>query len=437
MEIRFRLDDTTDIKWLKSFPKEERANIIRHCISIGRSILTVKPKLIYSPTEFMEPFKNDINNHLENVKTVMDTSSRLVFEPILGRFDKLCCQIDVLTGVTSKSALKGKMGEELISRSLKAVFPEIDIKDMSKKDHECDFHLTLGSTKILLEVKTYTNSVPSSQIEKLYQDINFTGFKFAIMASTTSNIVKRKEFDWEIYQDSIIVYISNTGLTGIGIVCAIQFILAINELKGTKNETPIRLDNFELDHFANELGDHIDNLLQHLTRYSKLRYNIGKFETTVSNGLRDMYTEIIDIESDLRIHLHSLAQCYHRKLLPLTTIDGKINIQPSPREQLMEFIEKQKPNKNEYYLRILTLVDKIGPTIIITINNGEWDIISKKKLIAKTESNIHKVYIVFDIKTGENYQFTGFEKNRNKQLLIQICQETYSVIEKMFSNRIT
>lgn len=434
MEVRFRLDNIDDIKWLKSFPREKRAQIIQQCISLGRSVLSVQPKLILSPSEFMQPFKDDINNHLVNVKNVMDTSSRLVFEPILGRFDKLCSQIDELTNITSKSALKGKMGEELISRSIRSVFPDIEIKDMSKRDHETDFHLTIDKTKILLEVKTYTNAVPFSQIEKLYQDIQFTGFKYAILASTTSAIAKRKEFDWEVYKDCLIVYIANTGMNGIGVVCAIQFILATVSIFGSQSSEyrNIRLDHLELDQFAIELGDNIENLLQHLAKYSKLRYAITKFEASTLAGLRDMYTEIIDLESELRTHLHSLAQCYHRKLLPLT--NTTLNQALATKDQLHDYIEKQRPNKNEQYIRILDIIRSTG--ISVSIENDEWVLVLNGKVIGKTESSVHKVYLVFEIFNGETYQFTGYEKNRGKQLLLQICQENYPNIEKMLKSRV-
>lgn len=438
MEVRFKLENIDDIKWFKSFPKEERLNVLQQCVTLGRVILSVQPKLICSPNEFMTPFQNQIDEHLENVKTVIDTSNRMAFEPVVGRFNHLCSRIDELTNITSKSALKGKMGEELIARGVNTVFPEIEIADMSKKEHETDYHLTVPNPKIkiLLEIKTYTNTVPTSQIDKLYQDIAFTGFKYAIMISTTSGIAKHKNFDWEIYKDCMIVYITNAGLNGLGAVNAIQFILAVHQFKSTVSSSGLNLDTLELESFATVFGEQLEKYHNHLNQFAKLKYNFSKFEATMSNGLRDLFTEILEMESESRRIALELSQTFHQKLLPLTNSGGdgvsEINTE---RGKIMEFIDKQPKNgKKENYTHLLGYIDKFKLDISIG-KDDEWLILKDKKIISKTESGKHSVALVFNIKKGENYSFTGMEKIRGKQLLVQVCKENHDNIEKLLSSR--
>jgi len=437
MKISFQLDDIQDIKWIKSFPRSERLGILRQCITLGRVMFSVQPKLICTPDAYMEPFTKNIDQHLENVKNVMNTSSKYMLDPIIGRFDRLCSQIDDLTSISSKSALKGRMGENLIASGIKIAFPGIEIKDMSKKDHETDFHLTIPNPKIqiLLEIKTYTNSVPSSQIAKLYQDINFTGFKFAIMVSTTSGIAKHPtNFDWEIYQDCLIIYLGNAGLNGFSVVAAIQFIMAVNQLQMLSGSS--KLDTLELDNFAKSLAEHLEVLSRGLNKYSRLKYNFSKFEAAMSNGLRDLYTEILEMESELKNIVHDLGQMYNQQLLPLTTSMGQIEkFQPASDKEIWKYIESQKESgKHICYSQIYEFVKKLGLTIIIKDN--EWMIfMADKKIVTKTESTKCKCYLVFNIQKGEQYQFTGHEKIRNQQLLIQICRENYDGIEKMLRSR--
>lgn len=437
MEVRFRLDNIDDIKWLKSFPKSERLNVLKQCMTLGRVILSVQPKLICSPNEFMEPFQSQIAQHLENVKSVINTSNRMAFEPVVGRFDHLCSRIDDLTNITSKSVLKGKMGEELIARGIKAVFPEIDIADMSKKEHETDFHLTIPNPKlkILLEIKTYTNTVPTSQVEKLYQDINFTGFKYAIMISTTSGIARHKNFDWEMYKDCLIVYITNSGLNGGGAVSAIQFILAVHQFKSiVLDTTGACLDSLELESFATVFAEQLERYQNHLNQYAKLKYNFSRFESAMSNGLRDLFTNILEMESESRRIVSELSQTFHQKLIPLTNGEVEIASPDTNREKILEFIDKRRKNgKNELYTRILGYADKFQLNVVI--KDGEWMLLHDKKIITKTESTKHLVFLVFSIRKGEDYSFTGMEKLRSKQLLVQICKETHENIEKLLASR--
>lgn len=436
MEIRFKIDNTDDIKWLKSFPKEDRLNVLQQCITLGRVILSVQPKLICSPNEFMIPFQNQINEHLENVKNVINTSNKIAFEPVVGRFDHLCSRIDELTNITNKSALKGKMGEELIAHGIKTIFPEIDIIDMSKKDHETDYHLSIPNPKIkiLLEIKTYTNTVPTIQVEKLYQDITFTGFKYAIMISTTSGIAKHKNFDWEMYKECLIVYITNSGLNGIGAVSAIQFILAVHQFKSALNVSgSAQFDTLELDSFATIFGEQLEKYQTHITKYAKLKYNLSKFETTMSNGLRDLFIELLEMESDCKNIVNELSQIFHQKLLPLTNDSTHLSMSDS-NNTVNEFIESAKiAGKGDYYTKLLEYINKFK--LNLSIKDNEWLILNQsKKIICKTESIKNEVVLVFNIKKGDNYSFTGMEKIRGKQLLLQICKENNDNIEKLLNH---
>lgn len=496
MELRFKLDNPDDITWLKSFPKDKRVEVLQQCVTLGRVILSVQPKLICSPNEFMAPFQNQIEEHLENVKNVINTSNKMAFEPIVGRFDHLCSRIDELTNVTSKSALKGKMGEELIARGIKSVFPEIEISDMSKKEHETDYHLTIpseshtlrfptraevgskggsgdqatrpivpgtaqdshpgsgdyhpgsgdyhpgGKIKILLEIKTYNNTVPTSQVEKLYQDITFTGFKYAVMISTTSNIARHKNFDWEIYKDCLIVYIANAGLNGVGAVSAIQFILAIHQFKSMTKSNECNFDTLEIESFATVFGEQLEKYQTHLSQYAKLKYNFTKFESNVSNSLRELFTEILEMESESRRIANELSQTFYQKLLPLT--GGSGNFEITEIDKINAFIDNKTHNK-ECYARVLGYITKFKLNAAIKDESrtsealrGESEllILHGKKIISRTESTKHTVSLVFDIKKGENYSFTGMEKIRGGQLLIQICKENYDGIEKIFNSRI-
>ena len=86
---------------------------------------------------------------------------------------------------------------------------------VSSKVYSGDGELISPSNmKCLVEIKNYTNSVTSKEIEKFVYDMAYTGNKFGLFISLQSNIVTKKGIQFDIYIKEGIkrycVFVSNT-----------------------------------------------------------------------------------------------------------------------------------------------------------------------------------------------------------------------------------
>ena len=106
---------------------------------------------------------------------------------------------DVLETVCPKeknsSAYIGKVGEDAFETAVHKFLPsEYKIANMSKKGKSGDFKLSWTSTKtnkvysVLVDVKKYSSTVPSKEIDKFHRDINVNKVDGGMLLSLTSKI---------------------------------------------------------------------------------------------------------------------------------------------------------------------------------------------------------------------------------------------------------
>ena len=104
--------------------------------------------------------------------------------------------VNKLFGV-SKSVEKGKVFENVIEETIATHFTDCIYENTSLTNHVGDGLLTLVTgCQCIIEAKSYTNTVPRSQIDKLKYDMQVTGIQKAIMFST-SPIQGKQFFDIE------------------------------------------------------------------------------------------------------------------------------------------------------------------------------------------------------------------------------------------------
>lgn len=169
-----------------------------------------------------------------------------VSKPISSEFIKLQDTIDQFRGLSKNASSKGKIGEMNISRQLEWYFPECEIEDTRSEAEQADYHFSIDNQTLLLEIKTYSKNVGTKEIEKFVRDLTTkTHIQSGILISTTSGIVKKPKFSYEIIVSEngpkLAVYVPNAIDQASGnctsVVWAILFTLRVMQFEKQNSQT--------------------------------------------------------------------------------------------------------------------------------------------------------------------------------------------------------
>ncbi|RYE14627.1 MAG: hypothetical protein EOP45_19390, partial [Sphingobacteriaceae bacterium] len=108
--------------------------------------------------------KKPKNSNIQNV------AIKLIFN-IEGRYQS---EISVFLKqyTTASSATKGQQAQIAYSQLLSETFPSAEIEETNNSPRSCDIKLTVESIKqpILVEIKNYSTTVPSLEVDKFRRD---------------------------------------------------------------------------------------------------------------------------------------------------------------------------------------------------------------------------------------------------------------------------
>jgi hypothetical protein len=156
---------------------------------------------------------------------------------------------DYLTSFKTGS-VKGRNTELKTIIQLDSVFPKHDVIHVpsSKQKGKMDIILSLdGYPDISIDTKTYTKSVPKSEVCKFEGDIAL-GDTHGIMVSTTSKIAGKPHFTIDIIKCNVAVYLSNVGLDTSCIELAVDIIYSLHKVLegrngGISSDTVLRIED--------------------------------------------------------------------------------------------------------------------------------------------------------------------------------------------------
>jgi len=178
-----------------------------------------------------------------------------VSKPIQDEFKKLQQTIDVFRGDARVSSSKGKIGELQIENQIETYFPDAEVTDCSKQQHQTDFHLKLHGFTIFIEVKTYQKNVPQKEVDKFYRDLEENpNAQAGVLLSLTSGIANKPMFTYEIHPATKkpIVFVPNAGVFDGTVVWAILFATLVlryqlqNQLRQTHTGDNNKSNDFEV-----------------------------------------------------------------------------------------------------------------------------------------------------------------------------------------------
>lgn len=158
-----------------------------------------------------------LSNRLDEIKDLTSGSMNLNnnVSQLLDKFNNSC--------------QKGKISEMLLSNLLTKMYPSAEVQDMSEQNHSCDLKLIrLGKSDILFENKNYSTNVKTEEVNKFRDDMK-KHEQNGIMLSQNSGIINKKDFEIEILNKKVLVYLHNVDYDKEKIKLAVDIIDNISE----------------------------------------------------------------------------------------------------------------------------------------------------------------------------------------------------------------
>ena len=186
---------------------------------------------------------NDVTvNYLKTLETMATTSDSALKD--------LASSFTEYTSLFKTGSVKGRNTELKTIMQLDSVFPRHDVIHVpsSKQKGKMDIILSLeGRPDISIDTKTYTKTVPKSEVCKFEGDIAL-GDTHGIMVSTTSKIIGKPHFTIDIIKGNVAVYLSNVGLDTSCIELAVDIIYSLHKVLegrngGISSDTVLRIED--------------------------------------------------------------------------------------------------------------------------------------------------------------------------------------------------
>jgi hypothetical protein len=271
--------------------------------------------------------------------------------------------------ITKASANIGLDGESTVRKILQKRYKLVT----TAKTGKCgDLIIMINGFKILIEVKKYTTTVPSTELAKFYRDIEAnSSVNAGLMISLTSRIVGTFK---SVDRREIFVTGSKTPVT----------LLCLNGLSSTVSEEllfcVIDLLQSELE-CCNNIGDEIvsavDKISDQLDAMSGCRIIVSEAQTIINKQLNKVTKEIMKSELIISNCVKSIKQKITKEefktptddelnqLISTTSADKSLMIKTVLKETDLEYqidIKKKTIRSDKVSIRILSGSVKVGIT---------------------------------------------------------------------------
>jgi hypothetical protein len=222
----------------------------------------------------MSEVNMDCHSYIDPIKDIVEESVEFHKVKLFTIEDKL----NDLLHIKTNSSRKGQLSEDLCRSILTKQYPQWSFLDVSQEGYNADcraFETPVG--QILYEFKSYDHNVNRDQISKFVRDLDHTNIKYGIFVSNTSGIVGKKNIEWEIINDKLVVFVSNMGLSGYGCILGTELLLSLIDINILdKDKNWLLYQNYEVEDLIGNISGSIDSLRDNIESYTKHRELINE-----------------------------------------------------------------------------------------------------------------------------------------------------------------
>lgn len=344
---------------------------------------------------FTRKYKHsDISDQLIQHQNKIRLDFQENFSNIKNELEHLSKTTKDVFGLSKTSQKRGEIMENKVIEYFEQTYKNYTINRTNHIPHNGDAEVILSDeTKILLEIKNYTTTVDTKEIEKLKYDMEFCNVKYSLFLSIQSGIVGKKNIDIERFfindLDHYIVYISNISdeynkiQAGISII---ETLIKINKM--TKN--------INTDYIEEKLKNSIKEISYIYDIISSLTKQYKNMESRIKDNLDDYYNLIREQELNIKnkineiwknIDITDLLEYHELDTMILDDKDHECN----------NILLKISDIFNKYKIKVISKSD----TLFLMSNNGELKLFNKKieisfdnpriviRFISKTNNDIN------------------------------------------------
>lgn len=396
MNITINIDNLEDISYINNLKEEDVNDRLKTALNLGLKCLSL--------TEI----SMDCNSYFDPIKDIIDNRIGSVEE-----------KIDNIMYSKNNAAKKGKIGERLCMNIISQYYPKSEIVDVAYDGYQGDCRMKMENLEFLLEFKTYDTNVPLAQVDKFKRDMKHTGLKYGIFVSNTSGIVGKDSLEWEINDNTLLVYVSNLGINGFGCIVGIEFIKSLIEMDLLNNSNKnIYYNNIEISDIIKKLQPELDNLcvvnemlVKHRATIKDNREMICKIFDNIINSIYDIEIKLTKSNNNI-ISLFKGIDCTSKLI---EEYDEDIYINSIEEIKLKEIVRKFL-----YVIKDKYKISRIGNDLLL--NDGLY-ILKKYKTKMELRQKIVNDELLINIK---------YEKPREKEIIMELKNdvELWNYLEK-------
>jgi len=405
--ISLDIKNSEDLEYLESVNYDP--DILNTALTIGLKSIQMSQTTM-NGNSYIEPLREIIvENNIENSENI-------------NKINNMLCD---LLNIKNNSSKKGKLGESLAMNSLKKKYPDWTIENTTGTAHESDlFAYSDNYGKILYEIKTYSSNVPSKEIQKFKDDMTTTNSKYGIFVSQTSGIVGKKLIDYEIIDNSILVYISCAGLNGHGIEIGTEFLLSLIDSGYLDKRHLLKNDNIR--DVLHEINESMYELNECINNFSRIKMQIDEHRNTMNRSVDIMYRNVIEYNTKANITYDILLEKI-RKHKPVNISLLSENI------DLKNIVDTNVLNMNNliYFEKMYKMKD-----MKICSDNDNLYIIKNDSLVCKLDIKKNYIDLSFYTKDLDVISINKeYERYENDMINIRVLDNTinddiWKIIEK-------
>lgn len=405
--LTLNIENIEDIEYLESINYDEK--VLNTALTIGLKSIQMSQTTM-TGNSYIEPLREIIvENNLENNENINKIN------------DMLC---DLLN-IKNNSSRKGKLGESLAMNSLKKKYPDWTIENTTGTAHESDiFAYSDNYGKILYEIKTYSSNVPTKEIQKFKDDMITTNSKYGIFVSQTSGIVGKKLIDYEVIDNSILVYISCAGLNGHGIEIGTEFLLSLID-SGYLDKRHL-LKNNDIRDILYKINESMFELNECINNFSRIKMQIIEHRNMMNRSIDTMHKNVIEYDTRANIVYKNLIETIKMyKPINVSLLEQNIDISV--------LIDTSVLNMNNliYFEKMYKSKD-----MKICSDDDNLYIIKNDSLVCKLIVNIDNIELSFYTKNLDIISINKeYERYNNDMINVKVIDNTiddniWKIIEK-------
>jgi len=264
MALKLTLKDPRAIEIVKGIPVKHRDEVIEKYLILGEMV--VSHATIGTRKETVEEFFSPLRTDIEMIRQ----------------------QLSLIVPTIATPAKKGQITVETIFNSLKEHFMDDSFEDVSRIGKYADILAITSDTKtpILIELKDYSGTVPSEEVEKFWRDIERRGTRYGIFVSMRSGISKCSScISLKTEMSRTAVFVNNSELNWSGHLFAYYVVRKIAELETIKKK---ELKGEEISKIIAKVNNHVLELQKNVESIEKIQTIADGLRTTCKNKLDEL-----------------------------------------------------------------------------------------------------------------------------------------------------